>query len=158
MLRVCVALFLSSCAFDEPAPRHQVVNAAQPKITPAGSAKAETGTEKIPPRQCTTIKPIDDEVLCRDHKYCKQNPEMTCAEAFYRLTHCARVANEADRHRWLDGGAALRKDDQPNKSGQPNGIPCQGRCGGTALEMKRAIAANPFFPPTTTTTNSCNGT
>jgi hypothetical protein len=70
---------------------------------------------------------------------------MTCAEAFYRLTHCARFEPD-DNHAWLDGGAV---------PGRENGIPCQDRCGDTVLEMKQHIAERPFYPPTTTP-HTCN--
>src|SRR5215467_10945013 len=96
MLRVfvCVALFVSGCAFEPPERRYQAVNLARPKVSPAPPAKTEVGTEKIPPRICTiTVEPIGDEAFCRDHKHCETHREMTCAEAYYRLTHCARVVN-----------------------------------------------------------------
>jgi hypothetical protein len=72
---------------------------------------------------------------------------MTCAETYYRLTRCANVANKADNHAWLDGGEVRRADQEPNKRGEPDGIPCEDQCGGKALDMRRAIAAKPFSPP-----------
>ena len=50
MLRVlvCVALLLSGCAFDEPAPRYQVANVPRTRAAPSDSAKTENRTEKIP--------------------------------------------------------------------------------------------------------------
>jgi hypothetical protein len=136
---VLAGILLSGCAG---------LSSSRYKAVPVASTKEPT-------RICRTVRPKDDAEICKEHKYCDRNPEMTCAEAYYRLTHCARAGNERDNHRWLDGGIALRKDDEPNRRGQPNGIPCEDRCGDTALKMKIAIAAQPFFPPTTTT-KGCN--
>jgi hypothetical protein len=122
---VCLAVLLSGCAYSQPsAPRRAVIVKEQ--------------------RTCTTIAPQEDADLCRVRKYCTKNPEMTCAEAYYRLTHCARFDPDID-HAWLDGGVA----------GKKNGIPCEDRCGGAAIDMKRQIAERPFYPPTTTL-HTCN--
>jgi hypothetical protein len=118
---VWVALLLSGCAYSQP----------------SASRRAVVVKEQ---RTCTTRTPIDDADFCRLKKYCTKNPEMTCAEAHYRLTHCARFGPDID-HIWLDGGVA----------GKRNGIPCEDRCGGTALDMKYVIAREPFYPPTKTT-------
>jgi hypothetical protein len=116
-----MALLVSGCAYNQsPAPRTAVIVKERPT--------------------CTATSPQEDADFCRDRKYCTKNPEMTCAEAYYRLTHCARFGPDFD-HAWLDGGVANKK----------NGIPCEDRCGGTALAMKKVIAEHPFYPPTNTT-------
>jgi hypothetical protein len=132
MFRVCICLaaLLSGCAYSQsvapPAPRRAVIVKEQ--------------------RTCTATARQNDADLCRAHKHCTKNPksEMSCAEAYYRLTHCARFGPDDD-HAWLDGGVA----------GKRNGIPCEDRCGKTALEMKQSIAAQPYYPPTTTL-RTCN--
>jgi hypothetical protein len=135
MLRVvvCVALLAAGCAVEAPEIRTvtKIVKVSVPG--PPGS-----------PGQICIRKPMDAAEVCGTRKECIANPEMTCAEAYYRLTHCANTANN---HAWLDGGRALRKDETPNKRGEPDGIPCEDRCGSNALAMRRAIAAKPFTPP-----------
>jgi hypothetical protein len=93
---------------------------------------------KIVKKQCTTtVKP--DEAFCSTRKNCPQIE--TCGEAYYRYTTC--------RHLWLDGGVA------PREGKEPDGIPCEVRCSGNALEMAKAIRDKPFSPPTTAST-VCN--
>ena len=73
MFRVCVclAVLLSGCAYSQqPSPRRTIIVKER--------------------RTCTTIAPQVVADLCMVRKYCTKNPEMTCAEAYYRLTHCAR--------------------------------------------------------------------
>jgi hypothetical protein len=116
MLRavLCLALFFSACAVDRPG--------------------RQTCT--------TTVQPFSDAELCKQHTYCTRGPKMTCAEAHYRLTHCARVPNTADNHAWLDGGIDGAKR---------NGIPCEDTaapaCGKDAKQMTAAIASMPYSPP-----------
>ena len=139
MLRVvvvCVALLTSGCATEPSAPRTitKVVYLPRPP-GPDGQVCEHT------------FRPMDSAELCSSRKYCTTDKEMTCAEAYYRLTHCANVANTADNHAWLDGGDVRRKDEAPNKRNEPDGLPCEDRCGSSALAMRRAVAAKPFHPP-----------
>jgi hypothetical protein len=82
-------------------------------------------------RICTITKSIDAAAFCKTPKRC---PEIdTCAEAYFRYTTCKEWPR--------DGGVA----------GKPNGIPCEKRCGRTALAMARKIRERPFLPPMRTT-------
>jgi hypothetical protein len=118
MFRVCVclAVLLSGCAYSQqPSPRRTIIVKER--------------------RTCTTIAPQVVADLCMVRKYCTKNPEMTCAEVYYRLTHCPRFGPDDD-HAWLDGGVA----------GKRNGIPCEDRCGKTPLEMKQSISRAALLP------------
>lgn len=139
MLRVvvpCVVLLTSGCAVDPPTVRTvtKVVHVPGPR-GPAAQVCEHS------------FRPMDTAEFCSTRKYCATYEEMTCAEAYYRLTHCANVANTADNHAWLDGGAVQRKDESANKRNEPDGLPCEDRCGSNPLAMRRAIAAKPFHPP-----------
>lgn len=81
-------------------------------------------------RVCTTtLQPQD---VCKTPKSC---PHITtCGEAYYRLTTC--------REALRDGGVA----------GVRNGIPCEDKCGATAVEMADRIAKQPYTPPAVSTT------
>jgi hypothetical protein len=133
MFRVvaCVLMLVAGCAVDPPPSR-------MPKVV----------TVSTPGRTCTTtVRPIDDAELCREHRYCTRGPKMTCAEAHYRLTRCAHVPNKADNHAWLDGGI---------EGAARNGIPCEDTadppCGKDAKQMTAAIASRPFSPSIKTET------
>ena len=67
---------------------------------------------------------------------------VTCGEAYYRYT--------TGGHMWLDGGAAVPRD------GQPNGIPCENMCGKDAMLMAGKIRSEPPFSPPPQTTTLCN--
>ena len=110
-LALCAVLLSAGCAFDPPATRTKIVT-----------------VEKR--RTCTvTTRPED---VCATKKYCTKD-QMTCAEAYYRLTVCG--------HSWLDGGTAIPRE------GQPNGIPCEDQaCGKSAKAMTEAISKHPFMP------------
>ena len=101
----------------------------------APEAPSERMRTKIVKRYCTTtVGP--DVAFCETKRNC---PEIaTCAEAYYRYTTC--------KHLWLDGGAAVPRD------GQPNGIPCENRCKRDALAMAKEIRDGPFSPPTLAST------
>jgi hypothetical protein len=128
MFRVisCVLLIVSGCA-----------------VAPPARTVTKVVTVKTPGPTCTTtIRPIDNAELCREHRYCTRGPKMTCAEAYYRLTQCANVPNKTDNHAWLDGGI---------EGAARNGIPCEDTadppCGKDAKQMTAAIASKPFSPP-----------
>jgi hypothetical protein len=139
MLRViaCVALLIAGCAVDPPAPVVQTKT-----IT-----KIVTVRE---PQVCeVTERPQTASEFCATVKRCGQIA--TCAEAYYRLTVC--------NHRLLDGGTARKKDEQPTKHGEPDGVPCEaelcGRGGATmmAARIRQEFAAGkqPFVLPMTKT-------
>ncbi len=115
--------------------------ASEPPLTTTGSQPAlVTRTKTVviekrivveKTRTCTTTLKAAD--ACAVRKTCDQIA--TCAEAYYLLTACKG-------NNLLDGG-----------SGYPsNGIPCEAKCGSTAISMTEKIRASPFAPPTSSET------
>jgi hypothetical protein len=122
---ICVAvLLMCGCAADPP---------PEPVAKRGPPARTRIVTVK---QSCTTTLVPED--VCATKKYCTKDHTMTCAEAYYRLMTC--------KHSWLDGGAAVPRE------GQPNGIPCEDRCGKDAKEMAREISKQPFLPRTRSVT------
>jgi hypothetical protein len=142
MFRVvaCVALLLSGCAIDP---------------LPAVRTITKVVTVKEPGRTCRIeTRPMTSAEFCTTEKKCGQIG--TCAEAYYRLTVCG--------HRWLDGGAAVRKDGEPNRKGEPDGIPCEqelcGRGGARGMVAKiraeQAAGKQPFSLPMAPAKEKCD--
>jgi hypothetical protein len=93
------------------------------------------------------------EEFCAKEKECDQIA--TCAEAYYRLAVC--------KHGWLDGGTRGSTYEKPDSQGQPNGVPCEKKCGSDARAMVPKIWAEtdrgekPFTLPMTTS-KTCDPT
>jgi hypothetical protein len=137
MLRVafCVALLTSGCAIHP---------------QPSPPARTKIVTLKETGRTCrVTTRPATTDEFCSTPKNCPQIS--SCAEAYYRLTVC--------KHEWLDGGTARGTYEKPNGNGQPNGIPCEDKCGSDARAMVMRIWAqekeNHFTLPVVTS-EKCN--
>ena len=96
----------------------------------AGCATEPTTRVVTKTRHCTTtVAPMSKNEFCSAKKNCPVIE--TCGEAYFRYTSCG--------HLWLDGGAAVPRD------GQPNGIPCEKMCGKDALASAGRIRSElPF--------------
>lgn len=131
------ALLVSACAVEPP----QAPIVRTKTIT-------KVVTVKEPGQICeVTERPQTRDEFCATVKTCGQIE--TCAEAYYRLTVC--------NHYRLDGGAARKKDDQPTKRGEPDGIPCEvelcGRDGArtmaSRIRQEQVDGKQPFVLPLT---------
>jgi hypothetical protein len=113
-------LFMYGCATDAP-----------PEPVAKRAAPARSNIVTVKERCTTTVKP---ENICAQPKSCYKIE--TCAEAYYRYTTC--------NDRSLDDEPL--GPNVPHKQDQPNGIPCEKKCGTNALTMANKIMERPFSP------------
>lgn len=99
--------------------------------------RVEVIVEVVRTQTCTRIeKPLD---VCLRQPSKNSSQVTSCAEAYYLLTICKNANLDArplglNSPRWEEA----------------NGIPCQNRCGTSAMAMLNSIASAPYTPPLTT--------
>src|SRR5262249_7474636 len=116
-------------------------------VTKVVMVKEPGRTCKIETRQLTSAEFCATKPKCSAIK--------TCAEAYYRLTFAPSG---------LDGGTTVRSNREPNRRGEPDGIPCEKElCGSGGARMmadkiraEQAAGKEPFTLPMAPATKVCD--